>query len=140
MQGTDLSVQVMGQIKPGLLLSRRPPWITILCVGAHQTRQRIWINLLKPCMCVAALGIRAVGYLDPQVNTVGNCHALFHVVCNFLWVATQVGYTLGLSSGSRRHAGQCRECGRAAQSSLRLECERGKLLNFSQENCLGKLV
>ena len=36
-QGTDLSVQVMGRIKLSLLLSCRPPQVTILCVGGHQT-------------------------------------------------------------------------------------------------------
>ena len=51
MQGTDLSVQVMGQIKPSLLLLCRPLWVVILCMGGHQTWQRVQINLQELHAC-----------------------------------------------------------------------------------------
>ena len=36
-QGADLSVQVVGWIKPSLPLLHRPPRVAILCVDGHQT-------------------------------------------------------------------------------------------------------
>ena len=65
-QGTDLSVQVMGQIKLSLSLSHRPPRITILCKGGHQTRRYVWINLLVPRMCAAMSGMETIGYSQPR--------------------------------------------------------------------------
>ena len=92
MQRTDLSVQVVGQIKPSLLLLCRPSQVVILCMGGHQTRQRIQINLLVLHVHAAALGVHG---LEPWVNMVGNCCTLFCVSGNFLQVVTQFGYTLG---------------------------------------------
>ena len=120
-QGTDLSEQVVGRIKLSLPLSCRPLWVVILGRGGHQTRRCCWINLLVPCACAAVSGARAIGDLEPQVNMVGNCRALFCTVCIFLWVAAQVGYTSGWSCESRGRVRQCQECERAAQSLLRLE-------------------
>ena len=65
MQGMDLSVQVVGQIKPSLLLSHRPLQVAILCVGGHQTQQCVWINLLVPHTHVVASGKGAISYLEP---------------------------------------------------------------------------
>ena len=65
MQGTDLSVQVMGQIKPSLLLLCRPLWVAILCMGGHQTWQCIQINLLVLCMHAVALGKGVMSYSEP---------------------------------------------------------------------------
>ena len=95
MQGTDLSVQVMGQIKLRLLLLCRPLWVAILCMGGHQTWQCIQINLLVLCMHAVALGVQVISGLEPWVNMVRNCRTLFCMAGNFLWVATQLGYTLG---------------------------------------------
>ena len=106
-QGTDLSEQFMGQIKPSLLLSHRPPWVTILCVGGHRTQQHVWINLLEPCTCAVVLGIRVVGYSELRVNTVRSCCTLFCMVGNFLWVAAQLGYTPAWSFGSCGHTQWC---------------------------------
>ena len=62
----DLSVQVMGQIKPSLLLSHRPLQVAILRVDGHQTQQCCWITLLVLCICAAMLGVGAIGYSEPQ--------------------------------------------------------------------------
>ena len=66
MQGTDLDVQVMGRSKPSLSLSCRPPRVAILCVGGHQTRQYVRINLLEPRTCAATSGMEAIGYSEPR--------------------------------------------------------------------------
>ena len=129
-QGTDLSVRFVGRSKPSLPLSRRPPWVAILCVGGHQTRRCCRINLLVPRACAAASGARALGDLEPRANVVGNCCALRRMACNFLQVAAQVGYTLGWSCEGRGRVQWCRECGRAAQSSLKSELGRGNSAEF----------
>ena len=113
-QGTDLSVQVVGQCKPSLPLLRRPLWVVILCMGGHQTWQCRRINLLVLRACVVASGARVIGDLEPQVNVVGNCHTLFRVVCDFLWVAAQVVHTSGWSCEGRTRMWQCRECRQTA--------------------------
>ena len=121
MQGTDLSVRVVGRSKPSLSLSRRPPRVAILGMGSHQIRRCCRINLLVPRACVAASVARAIGDLEPRVNVIGNCRALCCTACNFLWVAAQGGYTSGWSCEGRRHVRWCRERGRAARSSLKSE-------------------
>ena len=93
MQGTDSSEQVVGWIKPSLLLLHGPPQVTILHVGGRQIWRYIQINLPEPHVCAAALGIWVVSYSEPQVNAVRNCCTLFCAAHNFLWVAAQVGYT-----------------------------------------------
>ena len=130
MQGTDLSVQVVGWSKPSLSLSRRPPRVAILCVGGHQTQRCCWITLLVPRACAAASGARAIGDLEPRVNAVGNCHALCHAACNFLRVAAQVGYTSGWSCEGRGRVQQCWEHRQAARSSLKSELGRGNSAEF----------
>ena len=121
MQGTDLSEQVVGQIKPSLSLSRRPPRVAILNMGGHQTRRCCRINLLVLRACAAASGVQASGDLEPRVNTVGNCCTLCRAMCNFLQVAAQVGHTSGWSCEGRGRVQRCQERGRAAQSSLKSE-------------------
>ena len=84
MQGTDLSVQVMGQIKPSLLLLCRPLWVAILCMGGHQTWQRVQINLLVLHVHAVALGVQVISVFEPRVNMVRNCRTLFCMAGNFL--------------------------------------------------------
>ena len=120
-QGTDLSVQVVGWIKPSLPLPRRPLRVAILGRGGHQTQRCCWITLLVPRVRAAASGAQAIGNLEPWVNAVGTCHALRHTACNLLWVAAQVGYTSGWSCEGRKRVRRCWECEQAARSSLRSE-------------------
>ena len=121
MQGTDLSERVVGWIKPSLPLLRRPPRVAILGRGGYQTWQCCQINLLVLRTCAAASGARASGDLEPLVNTIRNCCTLRRAMCNFLWVAAQVGYTSGWSCKGCRRVRRCRECGQAAWSSLKSE-------------------
>ena len=129
--GTDLDEQVMGWIKLSLLLSHRPLWVAILCVGGHQTWQCCWINLLVLHTCVALLEAWAIGYSEPRVNTVGNYHALCCAACNFLQVATQVGYTSGESAKGCECVQWCQECRWAAWSLLKSELWRGNSAKLS---------
>ena len=55
-QGTDLTVQVVGWIKPSLPLPRRPLRVVILGRGGHQTQRCCWITLLVPCVRAVVSG------------------------------------------------------------------------------------
>ena len=75
------------------------------------------IDLLRPRVRAAASGVGTVGYLEPVTERVGSGRALLRVACNVVRVAARFGYTLDESFGSRGRVRQCRECGRATQSS-----------------------
>ena len=64
MQGTDLSVQVMRQIKPSLSLSCRPPQVAILLEGGHQTSD-VSRSIYKSHMHAVMSGIDMVGCSEP---------------------------------------------------------------------------
>ena len=80
MQGTDLSVQVVGWIKPSLPLLCRPPWVVILGKGGHQTWQYVQINLLVLHTCAAASEAQVIGDLEPWAIWSELLHTLLHGV------------------------------------------------------------
>ena len=64
-----------------------------------------------------------IGYSEPVMKRVGSGRALSRVSCNVVRVAARFGYTSDNGFESRGRVRQCRECGQATRSSLRLECE-----------------